>query len=531
MSLMQRVSVSEDFVPQTAEDLRMCLSDPMWRLCSGYLYKIMVKGQDGLDGHVLPFRPNRAQRKLIRSLHYRNVILKARQLGFTTLIAIMWLDHALFVPDQRVGIIAHSLEDAAAIFRDKVKFAYLNLPAPLREAMPLARDSAKEIVFAHNNSAVRVATSMRSGTIHRLHISEMGKIAAKYPEKAREIVTGSLPAVPLNGIAIIESTAEGQEGEFYDIARRAEALDESNRPLNPTEWKFHFFPWWQDAQYSLPPAQAASVSISPTEHEYFDRIEHDMGCVLTLGQRAWYIAKRDNDFSGDAEKMWQEMPSTPDECWQKSTEGTFYAVQLARARTEGRICRVPHVQNVPVNTFWDIGSGDGTGIWLHQLVGPQDRFLRYVEGWGEPYAHYVRILRETGFVFGTHYLPHDAEQERQLAYTIGKPIDMLRQLAPDWTFVTVPRIQTLQHGIELTRTKFQQAWFDEEGCKEGLDHLTLYRKTWNARVGAWTDTPEKHTGHSEAADAFRQWAQGFDHRHASVGKSAGKARRRSGFTA
>lgn len=50
MSLMQRVSVSEDFVPQTAEDLRMCLSDPMWRLCSGYLYKIMCKRQDSMDG-------------------------------------------------------------------------------------------------------------------------------------------------------------------------------------------------------------------------------------------------------------------------------------------------------------------------------------------------------------------------------------------------------------------------------------------------------------------------------------------------
>lgn len=527
---MAPVTIDPAFVPQTAQDWLQCLSDPMWRLCSGQLYKIMVKGDGDTVGHVMPFKPNRAQRRLIRSLHYRNLILKARQLGFTTLIAIMWLDHALFVPDQRVGIIAHNLDDAATIFRDKVRFAYNNLPAQIRDRMPLARDSAKELHFAHNNSAIRVATSMRGGTIHRLHISEMGKIAAKFPEKAVEIVTGSLPAVPLNGIAIIESTAEGQEGEFYDIATRAEALAEQGRPLIPTEWKFHFFPWWQDPAYSLPIDQARAVRISPPEHEYFDKIEAAEGCILRPGQRAWYIAKRDNEFSGDAEKMWQEMPSTSAECWQKSTAGTYYAIQLARARSEGRICRIPHVSQVPVNTFWDIGSGDGTGIWLHQQVGPQDRFLRYIEGWGESYAHFIRILRETGFVFGTHYLPHDAEQERQLAYTVGKPINMLREIAPDWTFVTVPRIQTIQHGIEITRTKFSTAWFDEQGCKEGLDHLALYRKTWNSRQSAWSDTPEKLTGHSEAADALRQWAQGYVPRHSHPSNKSGK-RRTSGMTA
>ena len=99
----------------------------MWRLCSGQLYKIMVKSDDG-SGTVIPFRPNRAQRRLLSRLWHRNVILKARQLGFTTLIAIMWLDHALFVPNQRCGIIAQDREAAEVIFRDKVKLAYENLP-------------------------------------------------------------------------------------------------------------------------------------------------------------------------------------------------------------------------------------------------------------------------------------------------------------------------------------------------------------------------------------------------------------------
>jgi hypothetical protein len=170
---------------------------------------------------VIPFVPNAAQRRLLERLWYRTIILKARQLGFTSLVAIMWLDQALFNADQRCGIIAHDRKSAEVIFRDKVKLAYERLPDELRERMPLARDSASELLFAHNNSSIRVATSMRSGTIHRLHVSEFGKICATYRDKAREVVTGSLPAVPVVGIAVIESTAQGQDGDFYTMTQHA----------------------------------------------------------------------------------------------------------------------------------------------------------------------------------------------------------------------------------------------------------------------------------------------------------------------
>ena len=137
-------------LPTTAEELARCLADPEWRLFSGCLYKIMVKGDDKIrpdgtieeaDSFVLPFKPNCAQRRFIRRLWHRNLILKARQLGFTTLVAVLWLDHALFNAHQRCGIIAQDREAAEAIFRDKVRFAYENLPAEIRERFPLERDA------------------------------------------------------------------------------------------------------------------------------------------------------------------------------------------------------------------------------------------------------------------------------------------------------------------------------------------------------------------------------------------------------
>lgn len=501
-------TVPLDYVPETESDLLWALGDPFWRVGSGYLYKITTK-DDAEGDAVVPFRPNDAQWRLLIGMHYRTVVPKARQRGITTCMAIVWLDHALFVAYQRCGIIAHTVDDAAVIFRNKVRFAYDHMPPFIRDRMPLSKATEHELVFAHNGSSIRVDTSMRSDTIHRLHISEMGKIAAKFPQKAQEIMRGSLPAVPLRGIAVMESTAEGPEGAFFEICKRAKnRQDSSSRPLGPKEWKLHFESWWDADEYQI--EEEDGTEISPTEHAYFDKVEREVGRKISLSRRRWYISTRDNEAAGDSESMWQEYPSTFEEAFRRSTEGSFFAPQIARTRAEGRIGPVPFVSHVPVHTFWDIGSGDGTAVWLMQHVGQQHRFPLFIENWSQGYEHYVNRLRETGMVFGIHHLPHDADHERQMAHRVGKPIDMLQELAPDWTFTIVPRVQDIQHGITLTRRSFETCWFDAEGCKEGLVHLELYRKVWNARAQVFTDQPYKLNGHSEAADAFRQFAQGYD---------------------
>jgi len=497
--------IAFDYRPKDEADLARCLKDPMWRICSGALYQIMLKSDTG-EGSVVPFKPNKAQRKLIARLWHRNIILKARQLGFTTLIAILWLDHALFNKDQRCGIIAQDREAAEIIFRDKVKLAYDRLPEALREAMPLARDSATELLFAHNNSSVRVATSMRSGTLHRLHVSEFGKICAKFPEKAREVVNGSLPAVPLDGIAIIESTAEGRDGAFYTMTQRSKGQADSKAKLTERDYRFHFFPWWGEEAYRI---ESGDVVITDKDNEYFNGIEAKEKCEIDLAQRRWYVATRDADFGGNAESMWQEYPSTPEEAFQVSTEGTYYAVQLTAARKAGRITNVPHVDGVPVNTFWDIGNSDGTAIWLHQKVGQDHRFFRFIEGWGEPYAFYAKKLQALDCLWGTHYLPHDAAHKRQQGHAITSPESELKKLSIGGKWVIVPVIDDLNTGIQLVRKFFSQCWFDSEGTKEGVAHIEGYRKTWNERGACWSDTPRKDI-HTEGADAFRQFAQSFE---------------------
>jgi hypothetical protein len=503
-------SIDRDYVPRDEADMLRCLGDPFWRLESGQLYKITVKA--GKDEAIVPFRPKRAQRRFLRRIWHRNVILKARQLGFTTLISIMWLDHALFNEHQLCVQVAQTREDAEAILTGKVFLAYDHLPEALKAAKPARRRTATRLDLM-NGSTVKVATSARGGTPHRLHVSEMGKIAAKFPDKAKEIVSGSFPAVPLDGVLIVESTAEGQDGHFKGMVDDARELQQKGVPLNPKQMRFHFYPWWGEPEYRLTDAQAALVPITAKEHEYFDKLEGEIGQPLALGQRAWWVATLASECLGDLELMWREYPSTPDEAFQVSTEGAYYAEQLKRAREAGRIGKVPHLAGYEVNTFWDIGSGDGTGIWLHQRVGLEDRFFKYLEGWDKGYGHYIKELQKVGtehdIVWGTHHLPHDADHQRQQADKTSSPseeLQAIKGIGGKW--VTVPRVDDLTHGIQLTRKAFSSYCFDEAGCKEGLAHLAGYKKRWNRSTSTWADEPLKNE-HTEAADALRQHAQGF----------------------
>lgn len=498
------IAAHPTMIPTDEAELARCLMDPEWRLFSGCLYQIIVKGEsDDDDSFVMPFKPNRAQRRFIMRLWNRNLILKARQLGFTTLIALMWLDHALFNGNQRCGMIAQDRETAEAIFRDKVVFAYDHLPEEIRERFPLARASTKELLFAHNNSSLRVATSVRGGTIHRLHVSEFGKICAKFPHKAVEVVTGSFQAVPLSGIIVVESTAEGQDGEFYRMCQRAMALVTGAGRLTASQYRFHFYAWWQDPAYRMDPA---GVVVPQELQDYFDEIESLMACTIDTGQRAWYVEKLNNDFAGAEDQMWREYPSTPQEAFQQSTKGNYYAKELMLVRKRGGITTVP-LLDLPVFTFWDIGSSDGTAIWFMQFSRMQDRFIGYYEEHDEDLRHYATELQRRGFVYGGHFLPHDADHKRLGDYNKSVK-EQLQGLLPGHKFFIVPRVTELMTGILTTRKHFKSAWFDLEGTKQGVERLAHYKKKWSQADARYLDsTPDKSNGCSEGADAFRQWAQ------------------------
>src|SRR3984957_4752920 len=248
------------------------LMDPYWRINN--LYHIIDK-----QGRKIIFKLNWAQQELYENVWYCNVILKARQLGISTYICLLFLDRCLFNPNISAGIIAHTVEDAQALFR-RVKIAYDSLPDQLKEVITAENDTAQMLKFS-NGSSIRVGTSLRSSTFQYLHISEFGKICAKYPDKANEIITGSLNTVAPGQYIFIESTAEGKDGYFYDICKRAEkAKDEE---LSKIDFKFLFFPWHKEPGYRI----GSNIRIDDDLAKYFAHL-YNIKIDLDDEQKAWY---------------------------------------------------------------------------------------------------------------------------------------------------------------------------------------------------------------------------------------------------
>lgn len=293
-------------------ELKKLLSDKSWRMEN--LYYITDK-----RGQKIKFKPNRQQRKFRESKHKRNINLKVRQIGFTTDACIDALDDCLFTPNYHAGIIAHNLDDAEKIFTNKVKFAFDNLPGPIRDAREPRNDRAGELRFP-NGSSISVSTSFRGGTLQKLHVSEFGKICAKYPEKAREIVTGAFNAVPLDGEINIESTAEGMSGYFFEMCERAQLQDPKS--LTPMDFKFHFFPWWEAEEYRLPPQ---GITVPDALAGYFERLKNEYNITLDAHQKAWYVKK----WEEQGDDMHREYPSYPEEAFQGSGRPVFNQDQLA----------------------------------------------------------------------------------------------------------------------------------------------------------------------------------------------------------
>jgi hypothetical protein len=466
--------------------------DPLWRLSN--LYTIVNK-----DGKAVRFEPNWAQIELLQGIHNRNLILKARQLGFTTLCCLIYLDDCLFNANVQAAVIAHKLDDAKIIFKNKVKFPYDNLDEGLRAAVPLTQDSADTLALA-NGSSIRVSTSTRSGTVNWLHVSEYGKICAQFPDKAREIKTGAFPSAE-RGTITIESTAEGEDGDFYDKSQLAKALADAGADLTNKDFKFFFFPWWAEKSYAMP---RSSVPASPIDTAYFERIENEAKTKLSPEQRNWWLSQ-ERDLGGD---MKREYPATPQEAFEQALEGAIFADDIAIAYKHERIGKFPINPSLPLNTFWDLGfsAGNETAIWLEQDFGMQPTMVGYYENSGEQIQHYINWLKlfaaEHGLVFGKHYMPHDGD--RQSIWLPDGSMGVMAKLG--FNPVIVERHPDKIEAIRIGRRKFGQIAIDEAGCKVGLTKLKRYRKEWDERRGVWREHPH-HGPESNGADAYLTYAQ------------------------
>lgn len=186
-------------------------------------------------------------------------------------------------------------------------------------------------------------------------------------------------------------------------------------------------------------------------------------------------------------------------------EGAIYAAQLKKVSEEGRICELPIVPGIPVNTFWDLGRNNETVILFHQRVGAWNHFIDYFEMRLGDLATFAKVLKDKGYLFGDHYLPHDVENTD---ISVTKSRKELLEEAGVKPIIVVPRVRHVIEGIELTRQAFASCKFDAERCAGLIRALRAYRYVHDDRLNTFKPEP-LHDWASNAADAFRQFGQGY----------------------
>jgi hypothetical protein len=317
-----------------------------WRLCN--LYWIVSK-----DGDKQVFTMNRAQRHFYDNYinvpypFHRHVILKSRQLGFTTFIDLLILDSILFNPNKEGIIIAHKVQDATEIFDKKIEFAIRNMAEDVKGAFfKINQRSSRKIQVVidygpdmGSTSSLAVSVSGRSGTYHYVHISEFAKMCVQFPKRAEEVERGTFPTVPFDGFIFIESTAEGMAGRFYEMFQQNWLTrDTITAQLSQVQFIPHFYNWQYDDMEMKKIYEC--VPTSKMEQCEIDWGSYQEEHSLTDKEITYYYMKW-LQFGGknspDAIKsLMQEYPTTHEEAFLSTGQTYFPTAKVAKLLLEAK---------------------------------------------------------------------------------------------------------------------------------------------------------------------------------------------------
>ena len=421
------------------------------------------------------------------------MIVKARQLWFSTAIQIDFFDDFLFNRNYNIGIIAHEQDSATAIFRDKIKVARDNLPEWLKRYYKIKTERVNEISIENTWSIIRVATSFRGWTLQRLHVSEYGKVCASYPEKALEIKTWALEAVWKGNIVTIESTAMWGEWEFYEIAKKAKDIQDSWRIPNDLEYKLFFYPWRKELNYRTD----SEIMITQDVREYFDTLREKNNLDLEEWQKKRYAMKYSNLW----ETMLREYPSTFEEAFNLTIKWAYYEREITTLRMQRRVCNVSYDTQLQVHTardLWWAWWWDDTAIRFFQLYGNEIRVIDFREWNGRSLIEILEtIIKSKSYQYWKFYWPHDMNVTE---FSTGTTRRMTAK--QHWyTFDIIGRL-SISEWINQVRQMFPRMWFDEQKTTKGIQLLSRYRRSWDETNSCWRDRPE-HNWASHCADAIR----------------------------
>ena len=410
------------------------------------------------SGTVVPFRLNDAQRKLYAVAKrqqdagkpVRLIILKARQLGFSTLTEGLIFHACATRKNVNALIVAHREDATANLFRMS-KLFYDELPAPVK---PMLRASnAQELVFENPSklrserearpglrSRIRCATAGgrgigRSDTLQCVHLSEY----AFWPDGAdgkASTLAGILQAVPsLPGtMVVIESTANG----FEDFKERWDAAVAGENDFEPV-----FFAWFENPDYSMPVVPGTEWTPEERDLKAAYQLTDEQ-----LQWRRWCIA---NNCGGSLDMFRQEYPASPSEAFLHSGTGVFDNEQIVL-----RLERLPSPAGRGEFADGEWTESETGAITLYEL--PEDG-VPYVlggdtAGEGSDYFTAIVIDNVTGRIAAKLRQKYSEPEYVRQIYALGRFYnDALVAIETNFSTYPVMKLQEMEYPNQYSRER------------------------------------------------------------------------------
>lgn len=278
------------------------------------------------ENKQIPFKVNPAQKDFLKNKDKYNIILKSRQLGFSTLSLGLMLYYAYQIPNSTYLMVAHNKPSLRELF-NRLKSMQNSIPKQYR----LAEDKNNRDELGLSNGSRIIVQCPSDGlgagmTLQMVHLSEYSLYNDTQQEQGLATVEQAL-AKNKDSMIIIESTARGMQDNFYKL------WQDSSK--NRSRYKGFFYGWtdkshldlfryevdlateWWKSRYG----KGKGLSNNPLDTTPYEKMLLEKTKV-TLKQLMWRQWKLQGMTK---ESFHQEYPAFPEEAFIATDSGVFDA--------------------------------------------------------------------------------------------------------------------------------------------------------------------------------------------------------------
>jgi hypothetical protein len=398
-----------------------------------------------------------------KDISRKALLVWPRQIGKDTGCFAYMLKEAARVPGNYFYVFPTAEEARRALWEKILEDGTPLLALIPESAIERISNPEMSITIKGTNSTIRVLGLDKNPNAIR-GVTPMGVVLSEFAYSDIAAYRALLPALRRKGCwHILNSTPNGRN-HFYSLYKGASASDG----------------WYVSFLQALYPDKENYVHVHSQE---------EFKAMVDEGQTTWEDLER--EFGCE---------------FTTGLKGSYYAELVERAISTERVGEFLYNDMFKVDTFWDLGIGDSTAVWFRQKVGNNLIMVDYFEDQGKSLQEYVKMLDIKGYTYGTHYLPHDADnrsiQTGLSTATIFE--DLLASQYVKGRVEVLPKL-SIQSGIDAVRTRFSRYKFDSKACSLGIRHLELYHKRFDKRKQVYSNDPD-HDEHSHCADALRMEA-------------------------